>query len=114
MRQAIAILLLFFVLSVSAQNVVLLKGPDYVVFRWGADTLDTALLPDFFVFVYGDSDTLNAQTSASQCVYFLNQNPAGVDALNDTLNKSLFVSLDDYACYCAIRQKRTRVVIHKN
>ena len=39
------------------------------------------------------------------------KNETGVNALNDQLLKSLFVTLDDYACFARLREKRTRVVI---
>jgi len=97
--------------AASAQNVVLLKGPDYCLFRWGQDTLDTAVLPEFFMLVYGDRDSATATSMARQCTYFLWKNETGVNALNDQLLKSLFVSLDDYACFARLREKRTRVVI---
>ena len=97
-------------IAATAQNVVLLKGPDYCVFRWGQDTLDTSVLPEFFMLVYGDRDSVTAKSMARQCTYFLNRNETGVDALNDQLLKSLFVSLDDYACFARLREKRTRII----
>ncbi len=100
-------------LSLSAQNVVLLKAPDYCVFRWGQDTLDTSVLPEFFMLLYADQDSVTALSMARQCTYFLWKNETGVQALNDQLLKSLFVTLDDYACFVRLREKRTRVVVQK-
>ena len=100
-------------LTAGAQNVVLLKAPDYCVFRWGQDTLDTSVLPEFFMLLYADQDSVTAISMARQCTYFLWKNETGVNALNDQLLKSLFVTLDDYACFARLREKRTRVVVQK-
>lgn len=87
---------------------VLSKSPDYCVFTWNADTVDTALLTDFFRFMGFDS--LNAQDSKNATLIFMNDHPKEIAVLNAVMEQATYLSLSDYACFWRLRNKVVRVI----
>lgn len=116
---AIAVTLLF-CFSATAQseaseteafgNVVIFDSPDYLMFRWGADTLDTSGFAGFFLYMGKTADTLQAGMMGHQIVYFLRQQPTAVNRVDEAMKQTLFLSLDDYAAWARLEEKKIKVV----
>lgn len=87
------------------QNRAIVTSPEYVIFRFGKDTLDTALLPSFFLNVCKFSDTLLAFDQAKRCVLFLHSNPHGVDHLDSAMLKVYKKGMLAYAVYYRRKDK---------
>ena len=108
-RLAAVVACLFFALCLNGQNVVLVKSPDYLVFRWGNDTLDTPGLSNFFEFM-GKADSADAAYLEHQIVYFLKRSPTLVDSVDSAMRRSLFIGLDEYRDWLNLEQKKVKIV----
>ncbi len=112
-RLAATVACLFFALCLSGQNVVLVKSPDYLIFRWGndtrSDTLDTAGISEFLVFM-GKADSADAAYLEHQIVYFLKRSPTLVDSVDSAMQRSLFIGLDEYRDWLNLEQKKVKIV----
>lgn len=100
---------LLFVFVAQGQNVVLVKSPDYLVFRWGNDTLDTPGLSNFFEFM-GKADSADAAHLEHQIVHFLRRSPTLVDSVDSAMRRSLFIGLNEYRDWLNLEQKKVKIV----
>lgn len=114
---ALVVACLLFVFAASAQqdsartdNVVIFDSPDYIMFRWEGDTLDTYWLSDFFLYMGKTADSLQANAMERSVVVFLRQKPTEVATVNASLEESLFLSLTDYASFLRLQEKRHTII----
>ena len=96
---------LVFSIPASAQNQAIVTSPEYVIFRLGNDTLDTALLPAFFLHTWQSKDSVLACEQAKRCALYLHSNPHGVDNLDRAMLQAYGKGLLAYAVY--YRRKET-------
>lgn len=111
-RLATAVVGLFFCFEASGQvwqNNVVLDSPNYLLFTWKGDTLTTNEFAPFFEFM-GKADSIGAVLLEAQIQFFLKDSFDGVDKLDETMQSTLFVGLDDYASFCALREKRWKII----
>ena len=88
---------------------VILDNPDYLLFTWRGDTLTTGEFAAFFDFM-GKADSIGSVLLEAQITFFLKQNLSGVNKVNESMQRSFFVTLDDYAKFCALHEKRWRII----
>ena len=103
----------FFCFTAKSQSdtsaAVVLDNPDYLLFTWKGDTLSTDEFAAFFEFM-GKADSINAVMLEANIHFFLKRETKGVSEVNAQMLRSFFVGLDDYAAFCAPRQKRWKII----
>lgn len=113
MNHILIALMLFAALPGVAQNVVLNDSPNYAAFRLNGDTLDTSQIPAFLAFM-SIGDAAEQDTAQAAVITFLKNNPTNVDKLNLIMQQTLHVSLEDYACFFRLQEKRVRIIATRN
>jgi hypothetical protein len=105
MKHVLIALMLFAALPCAAQNVVLNDSLNYAAFRLNGDTLDTSHISAFFDFMgIGNSEEQDAAKAAT--LAFLKNMPTSVDVLNEVMQITLNVSLEDYACFFRLQERQ--------